>query len=103
MNSLFLSAKIGEVSVFTVYALFLLAISFATFLFYGADKRRAEKGAWRVPEKVLLFLSIFGGAFGAIIAMKVFRHKTKHWYFTVVNVLGVVIHAGLLILTAFVI
>ena len=101
MNSLFLSAKIGEVSVFIVYAVFLVVISFITFLFYGADKHRAEIGAWRVPEKVLLFLSVFGGAFGAIVAMKVFRHKTKHWYFTAVNVLGVVIHAVLLILIAF--
>ena len=65
-----------------------LAISLVTFCFYGADKRRAKKGQWRVPEKVLLSLSFFGGALGGSLAMKLLRHKTKHWYFVAVNAIG---------------
>ena len=48
---------------------------------YGADKRRARKGKWRVPEKTLFLLPLLGGSIGALLGMRVFHHKTKHWYF----------------------
>lgn len=85
---------------FLVYAAFLLLLSLVTFCVYGADKRKAKKGAWRTPEKTLLLLSLFGGAYGGFAAMQTFRHKTKaeHWYFTVVNLFGIVLHTALLIL-----
>ena len=31
-----------------------------------------------------------GGAAGALLAMRVARHKTKHWYFWALNILGLV-------------
>ena len=64
------------------YALYYLAaVNIVTFLIYGIDKLRAKRGAWRVPEKTLFVLPLFGGSVGAIAGMKVFHHKTKHWYF----------------------
>lgn len=42
---------------------------------------RARRGAWRVPEKTLFLLPLLGGSVGALLGMRVFRHKTKHWYF----------------------
>ena len=74
----------------------ILALSFITFIVYGADKRKAKKGSYRTPEKVLLGLSFLGGALGAIFGMNLFRHKTKHWYFWVVNVLSLIIHVAIL-------
>ena len=71
------------------------AMSLVAFVFYGADKLKAKKGAWRVPEKVLLCLSFFGGAPGGILGMLLFRHKTRHWYFWFVNFLGLALVAGL--------
>jgi uncharacterized membrane protein YsdA (DUF1294 family) len=65
--------------------------------FYAADKRYAIRHAWRVPEKVLLGLGFFGGAWGALLGMKLFRHKTKHWYFWAVNWIGLLWQAGLLV------
>ena len=62
-------------------AVWLLAINLVTFAVYGADKRRARRGAWRVPEKTLFLLPLLGGSVGALLGMRVFRHKTKHWYF----------------------
>ena len=72
-----------------------LAVSLLTLILYGADKKKAKKGAWRVPEMVLLGFSFFGGAVGGLLGMILFRHKTKHWYFWLVNILGLVFMAGL--------
>ena len=86
------------------YGAYLILLSLITFIAYHADKKKAEKGKWRTKEKVLLLLSFFGGAFGGYPAMLLFRHKTKaeHWYFTFVNILGLLIHIALLILITFV-
>lgn len=62
-------------------AVWLIAINLVTFAVYGADKRRARRGAWRVPEKTLFLLPLLGGSVGALLGMRLFRHKTKHWYF----------------------
>ena len=62
-------------------AVWLIAINLVMFAVYGADKRRARRGAWRVPEKTLFLLPLLGGSVGALLGMRVFRHKTKHWYF----------------------
>ena len=62
-------------------AVWLIAINLVTFAVYGADKRRARRGAWRVPEKTLFLLPLLGGNVGALLGRRVFRHKTKHWYF----------------------
>lgn len=62
-------------------AVWLIAINLVTFAVYGADKRRARRGAWRVPEKTLFLLPLLGGSVGALLGMRVFRHKTRHWYF----------------------
>jgi uncharacterized membrane protein YsdA (DUF1294 family) len=80
------------------YLLFFYAIvSIVTFFAYGLDKRKAKKKRWRTPEAVLLGLGFFGGAVGALIGMNLFRHKTRHWYFWAVNLLGVVWQVGLVV------
>ena len=65
----------------TVLLVWLAVINLLTFIVYGADKRRARKGKWRVPEKTLFLLLLLGGSIGALLGMRVFHHKTKHWYF----------------------
>ena len=67
-------------------------MSIVAFILYGVDKRKAKREAWRIPEAVLLGWGFFGGACGALCAMKFFRHKTKHWYFWAVNILGLILH-----------
>lgn len=49
----------------------------------GVDKKKAQKEAWRIPEKTFFIISAVGGSLGTWIGMYVFRHKTKHWYFVV--------------------
>lgn len=54
----------------------LLLITFVTFLGYGWDKFQARRGGWRVPERTLHALVFMGGTIGALIGSRVFRHKT---------------------------
>ena len=78
------------------YIIFLIVMSVAAFILYGADKKKAKSGKWRIKESTLLGLGFFGGAVGALLAMRVFRHKTKHWYFWAVNLLGLAVQAAVL-------
>ncbi|MBP3545665.1 MAG: DUF1294 domain-containing protein [Alphaproteobacteria bacterium] len=55
----------------------LISINFVTFLAYGADKRAAQRGAWRIPEAQLHSLEFMGGWCGAVIGQNFFRHKSK--------------------------
>ena len=55
----------------------LVCINIAVFAAYGADKRAARQGNWRVPEAYLHTLEFLGGWVGAFVAQKFFRHKTK--------------------------
>ena len=78
----------GPVTVFasgggTALLVYLVLINLVTFFVYGADKRRARQGKWRVPEKTLFLLPLLGGSVGALLGMRVFHHKTKHWYFRI--------------------
>lgn len=57
---------------------YLVAINVLTFVIYGADKWKARRGRWRIPEAALLWFAVLGGSVGALSAMWLFRHKTKH-------------------------
>ncbi|MBR0073503.1 MAG: DUF1294 domain-containing protein [Bacteroidales bacterium] len=54
------------------------AINVVTFVVYGLDKWKARRGRWRIPEAALLWLAVLGGSPAALLAMWLFRHKTKH-------------------------
>ena len=74
--------------VWTIFCIYAAVMSLIGLILYGADKARAKRGAWRIPEKVLLGVSFFGGAVGGLLGMLLFRHKTRHWYFWAVNLVG---------------
>jgi len=58
-----------------------LAANLIAFAAFGIDKRRAIRGQWRIPERTLLLHAFLLGGMGAWLAMRVFRHKTKHGIF----------------------
>lgn len=60
---------------------YLAAVNLAAFALMGLDKRRARRGDWRISEKALFLPAVLGGALGGLVGMRVFHHKTKHWYF----------------------
>ena len=62
-------------------AAWLLFINLAGLYLMWADKQRAKKNKWRIPEKTLFLAAVLGGGLGTTLGMHWFRHKTKHWYF----------------------
>lgn len=62
---------------FAALVLFCLALlNVLTMIVWGIDKDAAERGDRRVPEATLLMLATLGGSPAALIASRVFRHKT---------------------------
>ena len=59
----------------------LVLVNLVEFALMGWDKRRARRGEWRVRERTFFLLALLGGALGGVAGMRVFRHKTRHWYF----------------------
>lgn len=80
------------------YLLFLLVMSVIAAILYAADKKKAQRGKWRIKEATLLGFGFFGGALGALMAMQLCRHKTKHWYFWAVNILGLCLQTAVAVL-----
>lgn len=61
---------------------YILVINIIGFFAMGIDKFKAKRNAWRIPEKTFFGIAIIGGSLGAWLGMRIFRHKTKHWYFS---------------------
>lgn len=80
-----------------LYLAFLATMSVIAFFAYAVDKRKAKKGKWRISEKALLLFSFLGGGIGGYASMLLFRHKTKHWDFILINLCGIVWQILLLI------
>lgn len=57
--------------------IYLIISNVITFAIYGIDKWKAQHNRWRVPESALILLAIIGGSLGALLAMRLFHHKTK--------------------------
>ncbi|MDQ0975593.1 uncharacterized membrane protein YsdA (DUF1294 family) [Neobacillus niacini] len=47
------------------------------------DKDRAKNHQYRISEKTLWLVALFGGAVGTTAGMQLFRHKTKHVNFKI--------------------
>ncbi len=73
-------------------------VNVATLVVFCVDKRKAVNHGSRIPEAVLLGLSLAGGAVGGIVGMRVARHKTRKWYFRYGLPAFVVLHLALLTL-----
>lgn len=64
-----------------VMIFYLVTVNLIDFILMGVDKKKAIRGAWRIPEATLFLFALIGGSLGGILGMHFFHHKTKHWYF----------------------
>ena len=62
----------------SVFLIYLAMISLVSVIVTIADKVKAIRGTWRVPENTLLLLSAMGGSLAMYLTMQIIRHKTKH-------------------------
>ena len=62
--------------------IYLIVINLVALFLMYVDKKKARNRQYRIPESVLLWSAFLGGAIGAYMGMKMFRHKTKHAKFT---------------------
>lgn len=81
------------------FAGFYVLMSAISFSLYGLDKRASTRGGWRTSETRLHLVELLGGWPGALLAQRVFRHKTRKTSFQVMFYVAVA--ANLVALTWF--
>ena len=81
-----------------IIMILMLVMSVPAVMLTVKDKLAAKKRARRVPERTLMLVGAFGGAFAMLLTMLVIRHKTKHVKFMLGLPLFIAVHAALLIL-----
>ena len=99
LESLILSSSL---SINKDYLLVILLIaeavmSIVTAMCYKIDKAKAKKGAYRISEATLLILPWLMGGIGGVLGVYSVRHKTKHWYFPLNNVLAMIVQFSLIV------
>ena len=60
-----------------VILFYLLTINAVGFVIMLADKRKAQKNQWRIPEATLITVALLGGSVGSLAGMRLFHHKTR--------------------------
>ncbi|MBE5789953.1 MAG: DUF1294 domain-containing protein [Clostridiales bacterium] len=75
----------------------LVLLNLGSFALMAYDKRCAQAGKRRVPEKTLFLATALFGGLGGVLGMILCRHKTKHWYFRLFFPLMLIAQAGLLV------
>ena len=76
---------------------YIIVLSFSLLILMYTDKQKAIKQQWRISEKTLFTIAIFGGAIGGVLGMYLFRHKTKHNSFAFGFPLLAAIHVFILV------
>ena len=67
-----------------------VVLSLTLFVMYGIDKAAARRGGRRIPEIALHLVSVAGGWPGALVAQRVFHHKTRKKSFRLIFLCTVV-------------
>jgi len=73
-----------------------LIMSLATFLLYAFDKAAAMNRRWRTGENTLLLSGLAGGWPGALVAQRMFRHKSRKVSFQAAFWLTVAVNCAML-------
>lgn len=79
-----------------VLIIYLLIINLVAFFIYALDKAKSVSQSRRVSEKILWLLVLIGGSVGALVAMHLFRHKTKKLSFQAVLALVILLQVWLI-------
>ena len=80
---------------YKIILIYIILINIITLVLYAADKAKAKKKKWRIPEATLILFAFIGGSIGALIGMLGLRHKTQHTKFKVLVPLAFILHIAL--------
>lgn len=75
----------------------LATLNLAAFLLFGIDKVQAQARGLRVPERLLYAASFLGGSAGALLAMQLFRHKTRKISFQLILAFLILIQIAIIL------
>lgn len=75
---------------------YLILINALALLLMRADKQKARRRQWRIPEALLFGTALLGGSAGAVLGMLLFAHKTRKPLFSVGLPVVLILHMGLL-------
>jgi raw score 6.39 len=75
----------------SLWVIVLAAVNIAAYFLMWQDKQRAIRQQWRIPERTLLLLSLFGGFIGIHLGRQHFRHKTQRWYFNLTVIISAIL------------
>lgn len=75
-----------------LYLAYMAGLNIVTFGLYGFDKWRARQAGRRVPELILHYLAVIGGAPGGIAGQWLFHHKIRKPIFHIILWSGLIIH-----------
>lgn len=75
----------------SLWVIVLAAVNIAAYFLMWQDKQRAIRQQWRIPERTLLLLSLFGGFIGIYLGKQHFRHKTQRWYFSLTVIISAIL------------
>ena len=78
--------------------IYFAVINVFLFVLMGLDKRKAVSRKYRISESVLLALGAIGGGGGGLLAMIVFRHKTRKIKFYAVFIIAIAIYLYIFLL-----
>lgn len=86
-----------------LFAIYLISINIISGIFFVFDKKAAQRGHRRVPERTLHLLELCGGVFITWLLMYIIRHKNcKFSYYAITYLLLAGWIASLLFKTDFI-
>jgi len=77
-------------------AILLVLWNIAVFAIYALDKRKAKNNQMRIKESTLIACAFLMGGIGAILGMRILRHKTQKPKFTVSVPLAVLLNLAII-------
>ncbi len=83
-----------------LFLLWLLVINAVTALAFSTDKARARARSRRLPEALLLGLTLAGGSIGAIAVQRALHHKTRKQPFANRLLMIAGVHLGIILALA---
>jgi len=64
----------------------LALLNLIPFSLMAYDRHNVKYWEWIIPEKVLFISAACSGSLGGVLGMTEYRHKTKHWYFSLLGI-----------------